>query len=305
MSVPKKNTTWGELLYRGKKYGVLYGFHLSKEILEKYEQYMGDKKCLSSTATWVTIKVTWSIEGDKLYLTKLCTEGLLEKLFGTEKILAYWVNELELLVEHRKICKTYERKGSYLNELNTLHLTFKHGSVVDVYEKTELYRSIEMKNYIDCNPAYATLHIDSSDLLIYLENEVNRPHEDKISPLLFTIVGQMLQRGSENDISLGITDIKNVLKEGELAIFASAIGRDIVEMVESLVDSVTDKFFVAKGCLVYLEMHTNYPLSSVKKIVNTIEIKLDMDETKPYYFGTLLSDDLDEDEVEIRMLVSI
>ena len=241
MSVPKKNTTWGEVLYEGEIYGVLDGFHLSEEMWEKYEQYNGDKRCIKSTAPWSTMKINWSIEEDKLYLIGLCEEGLLTELFSTEKILADWVAEMKLLVKHRKVCKTYKKKNSYLNEMDTLYLSLNQGDIVDKKSETELYTSIEMKNYIDRNPAYATLCIDSMDLLEYLENEDVKLVGDQIFPVMSSIIDQMIQKGGKEDISLSIEDVKIVLKEGELAVFTSAKGNDIEEMVGSLVDSMTDE----------------------------------------------------------------
>ena len=305
MSVPKKETTWGEVLYEGKKYGVLYGFHLGKEIEEKLGEHIGGKIWMGSTALWATVKVEWSIEGDKLYLTKLLTDGTMKKLLGRKRILADWVDELELLVEHRRICKTYEKRGSYINEIKTLRLTFNQGKLIDVSEKTELYRSIEMRNYIDRNSAYATLRIDSRDLLDYVDNKESRPSEDQLFPPLLNMLDQMLKEGGKNDINLGIEDLKNVLKEGDHSVLASVKGSNIDEILDSLVDSMTDNGLLKmKSCLLHLTMNDNYPISSVKKIVDYIERKLDIDES-PFYFGTQLSNELVEDEILIRILVSI
>ena len=305
MSVPKKETTWGELLYDGKKYGVLNGFHLGKDIEAKLEKYIGGKIWMGSTAPWATVKVEWSIEGDKLYLVKLLTDGTMKKLLGSEKILADWVEELELLVEHRRICKTYEKRDSYINEMKTLKMTFNQGNLINVSENTELYRSIEMRNYIDRTSAYATLRTDSRNLLNYVDNKESRPSEDQLFPLLLRMLDQMLKKGGKNDINLGIEDLKNVLKEGDLSMLASVKGSNIDEMLGSLVDSMADSGLLdVKSCLLHLTIHHSYPISSVKKIVDDIEHKLDIDES-PFYFGTQLSDKLAENEVLIKMLVSI
>lgn len=314
MSVPKKDTIWGEVLYEGKKYGILYGFNLSEEIWEKYEHYTGDKGRMESTAPWATIKVFWSIEDNRLYLTRLCSDGLLTELMGSENVLADWVEELSLLEEHRKICKTYEQKNSYLNEMKTLHLTLEKGVIVSRERKTERYTSRDTREYIDRNPAYTTLRIDSVDLLAYLENVVDQPNEDQLFPVLSSLIDPMLQEGSENDISLGMTDLINVLKEGNLTIFASAKGSDIDEMMGSLMDSMTDKILDAKGCLMHLTMHKSYPVESVENTVNKVEKQLDKygkdplaiyTGGKPFYFGTRTNEEMAEDVVLIRILVSI
>ncbi len=304
MSIPKKETIWGELLYGGKKYGVLNGFHLGQEREEKLGKYIGGKIWMGSTAPWATVKVEWSIQGDKLYLTKLLNEGVMKKILGSEKILADWIEKLELLVEHRRICKTYEKRGCYLNEIKTLQLIFDQGNLVKVSENTELYRSIEMRNYIDRNQTYATLHIDSRDLFDYLENEERQPKEDQLFPILSNSINQMLQDGGENDISLGIEDLKSVLNEGDLAIFTSVKGRNIDEMAESLADSVADGLLEAKGCLMCLTMNENYPIASIEKLVNEIDRKMGLND-RPFYFGTLLDGKLGKDEILIRILMSV
>lgn len=315
MSVPSKNTIFGKVLYEGKTYGVLYGFHLSDEIWEKYEQYSEDKGCIWSTAPWATIKINWSIIEDKLYLTRFCREGLLTELMGSEKILADWVNKLALLVEHRRICKTYEKSGAYLNEMDTLHLSFNQGVFVDKQPETEIYTSIEMKKYIDRNRAYATLRIDSSDLFAYLENIIDIPQEDQIFPMMSNFIDQMLQKGGNDDILLGLEDIKTVLNEGDLAVFGSAKGSNIDEMVGSLVDSMTDEVLEAKGCLLHFTIHKDYPVAKIESIVNSFERKLGFDKVdpldvympnrKPFIFGTKAHNELAEDEVLIRVLLGI
>lgn len=325
MSVPSKNTVWGKVVYEGKIYEVLDGFHLSEEMWEKYNQYDGKTGCIKSTAPWATTKVSWSIEEDKLYLTGLCREGLLTKLFGSEKILADWIDEMKLLVNHRKVCKTYERRDSYLNEMDTLHLLFNQGNIVNKQNKTELYTSLELKNYIDngeedevyWSPPYATLRMESMDLLDYLKNKKTRQAEDQIFPVMINFIDQMIQKGSENDISLSVEDVKNVLKlkQGTMAVFGSAKGKDIEKIVASLVYSMTDEVLKAKGCLIHLTMNKDYPMENIKSIVNGFESKLGFDkedpldayfpDRNPFIFGTCLSDEMGDGEVLIRVLLSI
>ncbi len=314
MSVPSKNTTWGEVLYEDKLYGVLGSFHLSEEIAEKYDRYSGDKGCIKSTAPWETIKVSWIIEEDRLYLTGLCGEGLLTELFDSEKIIADWVSEMELLVEHRRICKTYETRNSYLSEMKVLYLKLDRGSIVSRRNETEIYRSNELRNYIDSHQSYATLRINATDLMWYLEDGKS-PSGDQFFPIVLDHIKQMTQKGSEDDISLTIEDVKSILKNGQLAVFGSAKRSDIDEMVGSLLDSMTDEVLEAKGCLMHFTMHKDYPLVNIKKIVSSFEKKLGYDREDPleayvpnrniFIFGTRLSDEMGEDGVLIRVLLSI
>ncbi len=305
MSTPRKSTTWGKLNFDGKTYRVLGGFHLGKELWEKYKVYQGEDKCLITTAPWSSIHVEWIIENNQIYLVRFCGKKLLKKLTGSEKLLADWVDKMELSVKRKKVCTNYERRNSHIIEEEKIYVTFDHGKLIDMHKETQLYKDVELRNYIERKPAYATLRIDSRDLLSYLDESKDRPDEDMLFPLVVDRINKILQEGSEDDISLNYADLKNILESGEVTIFGSSKGRDIVEMVGSLVESITDEIFEAKGCLVHLAMHEKYPISSVRGIVNDIESKLGMDETRPYYFGTLLSDGLAEDEVLIRILVSI
>lgn len=315
MSVPSKNTTWGEVLYEGKTYGVLYGFHMSDDIWEKYNQYDGEKEgCFKSTAPWTYMKPRWIVEEDKLYLTGLCEENLLAEVMEKEKILADWVSEIELLAEHRRVCKTYEKGNSYLNEMQVLYLKLDRGVITSRKNETELYTSNELKTYIDRYQSYITLRINATDLMWYLEDEKS-PLGDQFFPIALDHIKQMIQKGSEDDISLTIEDINAVLINGQLAVLSSARGSDIEEMVGSLVDSMTDEVLEAKGCLMHFTMHKDYPVANIEKIVSSFEKKLGYDKEDPldayipnrnvFVFGTQLSDEMGADEVLIRMLIGI
>ncbi len=314
MSVPKKNTTWGEVLYKGKTYGILNGFHLSEEIWKRYKQYNGDKKCIQSTAPWETMKIKWVIEGDKLYLTQLCTDGLLTELMGTEKIAAKWINELELLVEDKKICKSYERRGSFINEIKYIVLKFDRGVISNVEKRSELYRSIALRNYIDRYPSYASLQIDATDLFYYLE-EGTTPKEDQFFPMVTDHISQMVQKGSEEDISLDIEDVKAVLKNADTALFGAAKGSNTAEMVSSLADSMTGGILKAKSCLVHLTVNKNYPMENIATIMKSFEEKFGFDEEDEaekyvskmgvFIFGTRVVKVMDDGEVWMRVIVCV
>jgi len=134
-------------------------------------------------------------------------------------------------------------------------------------------------------------------------------------PLMSKFIAQMIQKGNKEDISLDIEDVKSVLKKGEIAVLASAKGSDIDEMVGSLVDSVTDEALKAKGCIIHLTMSKDYPINSIKSIVNGFENKLGFDRedpldpyipnTNPFIFGTGLNDTMSGDEVLIRILLGV
>ena len=335
-------SNWGYILFENKEYGVLSS-ELSNEIMEKLKNYQKNNNSNDSTritsendihnenddlekkinkiyediyAPPLGSNMEWCIENNQLFLTRLYTEEIHKKIFGSEeKILVDWVSEMKLLVKHQKVCKTYEKRNSYLNKMDILYLSLEQGNIIDKRSEIEYYTSIEMKNYIEnedkivWSPPYATLRIESMKLLDYLENKTTQEVADEIFPVMSNLIEVMIQKGGKDDISLGTEDVKAILKDGEVAVFASAKGSDIDEMVASLIYSMTDEVLKAKGCLMYLTTNKDYPISDVEKIVNGFESKLGFDKEDSldtyFIFGTQLSDEMGDDEVLIRVLLGI
>ena len=146
-------------------------------------------------------------------------------------------------------------------------------------------------------------------LLDYLEDKTTQQIEDQIFPIMSNLIEQMIQKGGKEDMSLSVEDVKAVLKDGEIAIFASAKGSDIEEMVASLTYSMTDEVLEAKGCLIHLTMNKDYPISNVENIINGFENRLGFaneDSVDEHFiFGTRLNDEIGKDEVLIRVLLGI
>lgn len=309
MSVSKKNKVNAELQYKNKTYGVLNA-PLSDEIVKKLESYNGDKKWIDTSAPWRTPQLLWTLEEDKLYLSNLYVDGLLEELMGSPKVLASWVDELKLLIEDRTICKTYEEKDSYLKKQIINHLFFNKGLFHKEEKETELYTSKESKNNIDRDTVYTTLRMNSNDLRIYLEDDM-QSGQDQLLSIFSALVGQMLDK--YDDISLDMDDLKDVLSRGDDALFSYVKGKDIDKIIDSLVSSVTNENLLSpKGCLLHLMISEKYPRKSAIKIIETIDegfnfnfepLKPELKE--PFYTGTRFNNDLDDDEVSIMILVTI
>jgi hypothetical protein len=305
-----KNIVNGKLQYKSQNYKVLNTL-LSDEIVKKLEEYHGEKKWVDPTAPWKTMPLLLVLEGDKLYLTKLYVDGLLEELMGSDKIFASWIDKLELLLEDKTICKTYEQKDSYLNEQTRLYLSFDKGVFLTEKKQTELYRDIEPKNNIDQYLAYTTFRINSNDLLIYLEDDM-QVEEDQLLPIFSIFINEMLEE-NDDGISLDMSDLKEVLQKGDVALFSSAKGRDIEKIVNSLISSVTNEYLLnPKGCLMNLMVNRKYPRKSILTIIKDIDVglkfnfePLEPNMKVPFYVGTRYIDKMDEDEVLIMILVSI
>lgn len=305
-----KNTIRGSLQYNGMNYRVLNA-PLSDEIVEKLEKYTGDIRWVDPARPWRKIPLLWVLEDNKLYLERLYVDGLLEELFGSSKVFASWVETLELLLEDDTICKTYREKDSYLKEQTRLHLSFDQGKFRTEEKETELYMEIEPKNNIDRDLAYTTFRIDSNDLLIYLEDNMEAG-EDQLLSILTTFINEMLEENDEG-ISLDMSDLKEVLQKGDVALYAYVKGKDIKKIVASLIGSLTNENLLnPKGCLLNLMVHRKYPRKSILTIIKEIDVglkfnfePLEEDLKAPFYVGTRFVTDLDEDEVSMMILVTI
>ena len=309
MGIPEKSTVNGKLQYKNRWHKVLNA-PLSDEIMHKLETYQGDKKWIDPTAPWKTMPLVWKMEEGKLYLVKLYIDGLLEELTGSDRVFASWVNELKLFVEDKTICRTYEPKEDYVEERIIQLLHFDKGIFLQEEMQTELSASQERKDNRDTYPVYTTVHMDSNDLLIYMEDNI-QSNQDQLLPILSDLIDQMIDE--DDDICLDRSDLKNVLQKGDTCIFVSAKGRDIDEIVGALISSVTDENLLnPKGCLMHLTMSKKYPRRSITKIIEEIDegLKfnfepLEPDMKEPFYVGTRIVHGLADDEVAIKMLVSI
>ncbi len=309
MSIPEKSIVNGKLQYNNRWYKVLNA-PLSDEIAKKLETYRGDRKWIDPAAPWKPMPLIWKMEEGKLYLVKLYIDGLLEELTDSERIFASWVNELKLFVDDRTICRTHESQENYIEEHTILHLSFDKGIFLREEKQTELFTSPERKENTNQYPVYTTVHMNSNDLLVYMEDDI-RSDQDQLLPVLSDLIYQMIDE--DDDICLDMADLKNVLQKGDTSVLVSAKGRDIDLLAGSLISSVTDEGLLnPKGCLMHLRISKKYPRRSVAKIIEKIDegLKfnfepLEPDMKEPFYVGTRLVHGLADDEVAIRMLVSI
>lgn len=310
MSLIKTKDINAELKYKKQNYKVCNAL-LSDEIIKKLENYEGDKKWVDPSAPWKVKPFVFVLEDDKLYLEKLYIDGLMEELTGSNRILATWINKLELLVENKTICKTYEQKDTYLKEQFRLHLSFNEGVFLAEEKQTELYRDIEQKNNINQDIAYTVLRINSKDLLMYLEDDM-QAGEDQLLPMFSDFINVMLEE-YDDDISLDRSDLKDVLQKGDIALSSFVKGKDAEKIVASLVSTLTNEGLLnPKGCLLNLMVTPKYPRKSILAIIKEVDVGLKFNfeplepgMKAPFYVGTRYIDDLDEDEISIMILVTI
>ena len=304
MSVPSKNTVWGYLEYEGREYGILQT-QFSDELREKINQVNSKLQLLPYTSAPWKYQHYWEIKNNRLYLTKLYSDEFHKAVFGNNKrVLAEWVEKMKLLIEHRLICKTYQKRGSYLNEIESMLMRFDRGTLINKKREIELYESIEMKKYIDAPKLYAFIQIDSTDLLNYLKNN-NHPKEDLNFTLISTFINLITQKHNQDEISIDIQDIYSILKEGDIARFTSAKGKDIDETVDSLTVSLTDEILQPKGTIVHISVNSEFPQEKLSYIYNLFERKVCSRASTIFLFGTKIDNRMGKDEVLIRVIMVI
>ena len=299
----------GKLQYKKKMYSI-FNAPLNDELIQKLEDYDGDKKWIDHAAPWKPLPLIWELEDDKLYLVKLYTEGLLEELIHTDRYFASWVERLDLLLDEKMICKIEEDNQGYLKEQNRLHLTFDKGVLVSEEEETVIYRTAEHKNNTERHAAYATCRMSSNNLLIYLEDKI-QDEEDQLLSMFSDFIELIIDDNDE--ISLDRDELKEVLESGETVYLASVKGKDIDTMVSSLISTLTHEgLSIIKGCLLHLEVHKKYPRKSIIQIIEKIDegFNFNYEPLKPeliapYYTGTRFNWHLDEKTVSIMILVTI
>ena len=304
MSVPSKNTVWGYLEYEGREFGILQT-QFSDDLREKMDRVNRELQLLPYTSAPWRYKHYWSIENGRLYLNRLYSDEFHSAVFGSgERILADWVDEMKLLREHKFICRTYQQRGSYLNEMKTTILRFEQGTLIDEKRETKLYISIEMKRYIDAIKRYAFIQIDTIDLLNYLMNE-NPPKEDLNYSLISDFIITITDKSGQDDIRVDMDDIYTILKRGDIARFASAKGADIEEMAESLIASVTDEILQPKGTILHITANSEYPQEKISYIYNLFEKKVCSDTSDIILLGTKFDKHIKDNEVFIRVITAI
>ena len=153
MSIPTKDTVFGKIQYKNKKYDLL-NQPIGKVQSDKLNQYKKDNNCGISSVPWSVNKFEWIIKDDNLYLSsikcKLCKnkENLINDIFNTSELFASWVNkEITTLVSKKELGNN--KQGRMMIEREVLILEFENGSLKKSRLEIEQYRSSNLKNYLD------------------------------------------------------------------------------------------------------------------------------------------------------------
>jgi hypothetical protein len=140
MSVPMPDTTFGDIIYKGKKYRILSN-PLNKEIREKVTQYKREKGIIFSSEPWNSEKYSWEIRENSLYLKKISvfqSQNLIPIFFNNkEEIFAKWYSgSLKVLVEKKQKDIPNQRRSKLLI-MKIKALSFKNGILIKEKELTK------------------------------------------------------------------------------------------------------------------------------------------------------------------------
>jgi len=132
MSVPMPDTTFGDIIYKEKRYRILSN-PLNKEIRKKVAQYKREKGIIFSSEPWSSEKYSWEIRENRLYLKKISifqSQNLIPTFFNKEEIFAKWYSgSLKVLVE-KKQKDIPNQKRSKLLIMKIKVLSFKNGILI-------------------------------------------------------------------------------------------------------------------------------------------------------------------------------
>lgn len=151
MSLANKNTIFGKIQYQNKLYELIVNNLLNQQTKSLIEKFKQNQNCITSSAPWLHEDYHWVVENDKIYLTSiklnLCnnTDNQIMKIFGQNKIFAYWVQKASLQI-NRVLLQREEINSYYQREI--LILDLQNGVLKDTNVSVENYRVKELKNYI-------------------------------------------------------------------------------------------------------------------------------------------------------------
>ncbi|ADV46181.1 hypothetical protein [Nitratifractor salsuginis] len=304
MSIPSKDTIWGYLKYKGKSYGVLSA-PITDELRERINRCNQEKELLPYTSAPWRYKKEWSLEDGKLYLTKLYSEEFHKEVFGTiEKVFADWVDRMEILIEDRRICKTYQHQGEYLHEIRYIELNFDKGVLIDSYEKSELYTRIDLVNYIERNDRITTLRIDITELLAYLWDD-RRPPNDLLWLRIEETIELMISKKEKGGSSVSREKLIDIFKFGDSAVVAHLRGNDIEQMIDSLIDTVTDEVIQIKGYALHIMTGIENSEKVFEQVLNKVHHKIAKDRGIEVMMVKSIEENIRNGELILRAIIGI
>jgi len=253
MGCPGANTVYG-ILYEGeRRYGVLNGYHLPPQMRDRIERYKRERGVPYSSAPWITDRIEWRIEGDRLYLTQVLGPGVLGEIFGEERIPALWLERMELRRKDRRICRTYETSSSYLHRMETLTLILEEGRIVERREDRRLYTLSEPLYRARRSTPLTTLRIEAEALRSRLRGEEIPKDDDPLWPVMKSLIERIVEGNDPAEGGVTREALIGSLADASTALLGSVRCRDPRRCISELYDALSDG--VLRPRALYLCLH--------------------------------------------------
>ena len=140
MSMPKKDSTFGEIEINGKSYKI-FSCPLNDEGVEKIAKYKQEFGGFSS-APWISDNYSWIIKDNKLYLNEITIgmgsiRNLMPNIFEADELFSDWLNEeIEALVSKEEF-DIEDKPKQKLVKMKTKILSFKDGELQSITDATK------------------------------------------------------------------------------------------------------------------------------------------------------------------------
>lgn len=149
MSIPRKDTTWGDIELNGKVYKI-FSRPLNDEGAEKIAKYKQEFGGFSS-APWIYDNYSWIIKDNKLYLNEITIgmgsiRNLMPNIFGVDELFSDWQEEIEVLISKEEF-DIEDKQKKKLVKMKTKILSFKDGELQSTTDATKEF--VMRKSLVD------------------------------------------------------------------------------------------------------------------------------------------------------------
>ena len=152
MSMPRKDTTWGDIEINGKIFKI-FSRPLNDATAEKVAQYKKEYGGHSS-APWITDNYSWIIKDNKLYLHEITIgmesiRNLMLNIFEVDELFADWQNEeIEALISKEETPLLDKPNLKQVN-MKIKRLKFKDGVLLSIEDTTKEFTMKNLKDYVE------------------------------------------------------------------------------------------------------------------------------------------------------------
>jgi len=156
MSIPTKETTYGNITIEGKSYKI-FNVPLDKKQMDKVQRYREKVIGTIHISTWMFHHHSWIIENNKLYLTAIRfskekeAKNHIYDIFATDKLFAQWhTGEIKALISQESFDIKHQRSSKRIKRRVKL-LKFQNGELLsndEIIEEFTMRKSLEELGFI-------------------------------------------------------------------------------------------------------------------------------------------------------------